>query len=69
MLIFKSKINKMLLLPLLGLWLVCTVVKIINHKLPVWEDTSLCKGIYSQLCTKDFFKDSLLKPVGGINLS
>lgn len=61
MLIFKSKINKMLLLPLLGLWLVCTVVKIINHKLPVWEDTSLCKGIYSQLCTKDFFKDSLLK--------
>ena len=60
MLIFKSKINKMLLLPILGLWLACAVVRVINQKLPVWEDTPLCKGVYTQLCTKDFFKNSLL---------
>lgn len=60
MLIFKSKINKMLLLPILGLWLACAVVRVINQKLPVWEDTPLCKGVYTQLCTIDFLKNSLL---------
>ena len=57
MLILKSKANKFLLLPLLTLWLVGAVVKAVFQKLPCWEDTSLCKGIYPKLCT--IFKDSM----------
>ena len=60
MLIFKNKINRFVLLPMLGLWLACAIIRIINKKLPVWEDTSYCKGIYPYLCTKEPFKDSLL---------
>ena len=60
MLIFKSKTNRRLLLPLLVLWLVCAVVRAIYQKLPVWENTSFCKGIYPQLCASEFFRDSLL---------
>lgn len=48
-------------MPLLVLWLVCAVVRAIYQKLPVWENTSLCDGIYPQLCASEFFRDSLLR--------
>ncbi len=61
MLIFKSKTNKRLLLPLLALWSVCAVVRAAYHKLPLWDETSLGKGLYSQLYKIESFRDSLLR--------
>lgn len=59
MLILKSKINKYLCLPLLALCFIAATVKAIAKELPLWEDTSLGKGLYPILCNNEFFKDFL----------
>lgn len=59
MLIFKSKTNKLLLLPLLALWLGWAVVMAVDQKWPLKEGTTIGGDIRAKLCGCGFLRDLL----------